>query len=324
MKKTLAAIGASVLGLGSVAAGAAIPANAAGGPTEGACADIQDQIAATGNITDNWFQDCVPQYGIGKAEFTIVPDEDNPSEEFPEGFVDLSEIGDPAITVTSSLDMAAIGSYFAEIDSPEAVAPIYPTQTLESTSTSRTYAASVFAPIATIGLATDIPAAVTAACSLDTVTYTGQWVATYNPIDAAFSQTIDGEEWKYSITGTPKPSYFFIGAENDFCVTDGEFTVTQDDSNSGIVQVLFGGVFTYIPGSITEGPADLQSLGVFSRDGLEPAPVPAPVPVPPAAPQLAATGADAASLATPGLVAAAVLAAGGALVALGTRRKRRA
>lgn len=320
MKKTLAAIGASVLGLGSVAAGGALPASAAGGPTEGACADIQDQISSTGSITDNWFQDCVPQYGIGKAEFTIVPDENNPTEEFPEGFVDLNDVENPAITVTSTLDTAAIGTYFSDIEAPENLAPIYPIGAVESTPTARTYAASIFAPIATIGLATDVPASVTAACSLDTVSYEGGWVATYNPIDATFSQTIEGVPWNHTITGTPKPSYFFIGEDGStFCVTDGEYTLTSDDNDSGIVQALFGGVFTYIPGSITEGPADLQSLGIFSRDGLVPPPAPAPAP----APQLAATGADAASLAPVGLLAAGVLAAGGALVALGAGRKRR-
>jgi len=317
VKKTLAAIGASVLGLSSVAAGAALPANAAGGPTEGACTDIQDQINSTGNVTDNWFQDCVPQYGIGKAEFTIVPDEDNPSQEFPEGFVDLSDVENPAITITSTYDTAAIGAYFSGIESPESLAPIFPTGTLEGTPTSRTYAASIFAPIATIGLATDVPAAVTQACSLDTVSYSGGWVATYKPIDTTFSQTIDGEAWNYTITGTPKPSYFFIEGEGSgFCVTDGEYTINEDEGSSA-VQVLFGGVFTYIPGTIADGPADLQSLGIFSRNGIEPAPAPAPTP------QLAATGADAASLAPVGLLAAGVLAAGGALVALGARRKRR-
>ena len=319
MKKTLAAIGASVLGLGSVAAGAAVPANAIG-PTEGDCADIQAQIAATGNVTSNWFQDCVPQYGIGKAEFTIVPDEDNPTEEFPAGFVDLNELEDSPISVTSSLDMAALGSYFSGIEAPEIVPPIFPIETLESTPTSRTYGASIFAPIATIGLATDVPASVAAACSVDTVVYSGSWAATYEPIDTTFSQTVDGKAWDYTITGTPKPSYFFIEGEGDgFCITDGEYTITEDGAGSSIIQTLFGGVFTYIPGTIEEGPADLQSLGVFSRNGIEPAPVPAPAP----APQLAATGTDAASLAPSGLLAAAVLTAGGALVALGARRKRR-
>jgi len=295
-----------------------MPANAAGGPTEGACSDIQDQISSTGQITDNWFQDCVPQYGIGKAEFTIVPDEDNPSEEFPEGFVDLSDVDNPAITVTSSYDMAAIGAYFSGIEAPQSVAPIFPATTLEGTSTSRTYGASIFAPIATIGLATDVPASVTAECSLDTVSYTGGWVATYKPIDATFSQTIDGEAWNYTITGTPKPSYFFVGEDTDvYCITDGEYTLTSEISGPS-VQTLFGGVFTYIPEQVFEdGPAGLQSLGVFSRDGLVPPPAPAP------APQLAATGTDAASLAPVGLLAAGVLAVGGALVTLGARRKRR-
>ncbi|NYF11375.1 hypothetical protein HDC94_002531 [Leifsonia sp. AK011] len=320
MKKTLAAIGASVLGLGSVAAGAALPASAASGPTEGACADIQDQIEATGNITDNWFQDCVPQYGIGKAEFTIVPDENNPSEEFPEGFVDLTAIEDPSLSVTSTLDMAAISQYFAGIEAPDVVSPIFPLEIADSTPTSRTYASSVFAPITSIGLATDVPAAVTAACSLDTAEYDGGWVATYAPIDTTFSQTIDGKAWNYTITGTPKPSYFFVGTDTStFCVTDGEYTLTDEGEGTGVVQALFGGVFTYIPGSIDESLTELQSLGVFSRDGLVPPPAPAPAP----APQLAATGADAASLAPVGLLAAGVLAAGGALVTLGARRKRR-
>lgn len=320
MKKTLAAIGASVLGLGSVAAGAAIPANAASGPTEGACANIQDQIEATGNITDNWFQDCVPQYGIGKAEFTIVPDEDNPTEEFPEGFVDLSEVGDPAITVSSTLDTSAIGAYFSEVDAPEQVAPIYAIQNLESTPTSRTYGASVFAPVASIGVATDVPADVAAACDVDTIDYEGGWVATYKPIDATYSQTIGGEKWDYTITGTPKPSYFYIAEdEGTFCVTDGTYTIVEDGQGTSNLQILFGGVFTYIPGSVEEGLSDLQSLGVFSRNGLEPA----PVPVPPAAPQLAATGADAASLVAPGLIAGGVLAAGGALMIASALRKRR-
>ena len=90
MKKSLAFVGASALGLVAATA-AASPAMAIGDTTE-PCTDMDAQVAATGNLTANWYQDCVPQYGLGKAEFTIVADENDPSVAVPDEFVTLDQI----------------------------------------------------------------------------------------------------------------------------------------------------------------------------------------------------------------------------------------
>ncbi len=291
----------------------------------------------------------MPQYGAGKAEFTIVPDEDNPTEEFPEGFIDLTG-GSAAegIDVSSTNDLEALNEYFESATPAEELTPILPVEVDGDSPSSRTYYSVVVAPVATIrtaGPEDDVPAEVLAACGVGESSFLG-WVATYDPIDTTFTQTIDGDEWTYTITGAPKPSYFLITEdETALCLTDGTYTLSTNDSSeiTGYFYYLFGLVMPYPPtdlfpvstsgelpdfSSLRESFASLtftadplspfQSLGTFSREGIEPTPTPTPTPQ-----ALAATGADAADLVVPAVIAGSVLLVGGALVVIAVVRRRR-
>lgn len=321
MKKPLAAIGVSLLGLGTASVAAA-PASAE--PPRPDCETIDEQLAI-GELTDGvWYHDCVPQYGLSKVEFTIVPDESDPSIEFPEAFVPLDRADEPSagITVSTTLDTAAMAAYWEE---PEGtvIPPIAPVRLVTSTASSQTYTASVIAPIASAGPASEeaTPEVVVDEC--DVTDWSRAWVATYGPIDTTFRQTVDGSEWSFTIGAQSDPTYVFISTESEtVCITDGETTVVTSIPGAlsplGRIapfrSVLESGapVSTEAIVSLDENaiaPAEIGTsgyfdVGVFERD--------AP------APQLAATGSDSWMTALAG--ALAVFA--GALLALGGRRRR--
>lgn len=275
------------MGLGLVGAGAAVPAAAASDTTE-PCADFSAQIAATGNVTANWYQDCVPQYGLGKAEFSIVADEDDPTAEFPAEFIPLDELPPEAITTTG--DTAAQSAYFdgAPIGSQSGT-PIFVADSNLSDPTEQRYFASVIAPvtsIAAVDLATGVPANIAAACPADDFEFAGGWVATFAPVDTTYSQVVDGEDWNYTITSSALPTYFFATFEDgirDWCVTDGLRTLDSATS-------FFPGeqVFSLVMNNVIDFESEeIVDLGVFSRDLPEPV-IPAVV----VAAELPATGAE--------------------------------
>lgn len=286
MKKTLAAFGTTVLGLGLVGAGAAAPAAAA--DTTEPCADMNAQVEATGSLTDNWYQDCVPQYGLGKAEFSIVADEDDPTATFPEGFVPLDELAPEAVSTTG--DLARQQTYFggAPIGTPYG-APVSVVQQNASDDSRQSYFASVVAPVTSIGTApiATLPASVADACLTDEVDYAGSWVATFAPVDTTYSQTIDGELWNYRITSAPLPTYFFGTVGDPFvpwCATDGVRTFDWQSSpisQEQIFAMVFNNLIDFEAGTPEEA---FVSLGVFGRYF-------APAPIVPAA-TLPATGAE--------------------------------
>jgi len=316
LKKTFAALGAAALGLVPVAAAA--PALAADTTVD--CADMDAQVNATGNLTDNWYQDCVPQYGIGKAEFSIVADESDPTAEFPADFVDLSDNGNPAITVTTTGDTAALNDYFGTTIGGVVQYPITPVDAGLSDPTTQTYVAAVAAPVTSIGLATgaNTPADVVTACSVDTAAYTGAWVATFGAVDTTFSQTIDGKNWQYTIVASPAPTYFFIVEGTDgpstWCVSDGQHTFIPGSGgipDDAIVQ-LFALVINSVPSfEDVDGPG-LYNLGDFARTVA---------PIQPAV--LAETGLDSSGLILPAAIAGGVVLIGGGLIAAAVVRRRR-
>lgn len=348
MKKTIAALGASVLGLGTVAV---VGSPAAAAPPTEACTDMLDQVESTFTIeSEDWFQDCVPQYGLGKVEFTIVPDESNPTEEFPEEFELLSDFPSEESTIetTSTLDLEELTSYLTTVvgESDVLVPPIAPMEPFDLSETSQSYIALAVSPVSSVGPATveNTPEDVIEACEVGESSI--GWVATFDPIDTTFSQTIDGEAWDYTITGASKPTYFFI-TEDDViepvCVTDGEYSISGDFDYTEAL-FLFALVMPFvaddvfmIPASLEQalgefasvsgvdglddlnfaalGESGLQTLGVFSRDGI--------TPTPPGPAQLPATGADASSLVVPAVVVGGVVLLGGALVTISIIRRRR-
>ena len=330
MTKPLAALGVSVLGLGAVAAGAA---PAAAEPPRPDCATIDEQLAV-GELRDGvWYHDCLPQYGLGKVEFTIVPDEDDPTAEFPEGFVALDNADDPGsgITMSTTVDTAAMAAYWEE---PEGtvIPPISPVRLVVGTENSQTYTASVIAPIASAGPAYEesTPAVVDDACDIGD--WTRAWVARYEPIDTTFTQVVDGVDWSFTITAQSNPTYVVISTLSEaVCITDGEttsvFSIAGAQTSLGRIAPFRSALESGFPVS-TEAILDLDTdaidtgaidaaeigssgyydIGVFDRD-------------PNPTPQLAATGSDSSVT----LVAGGVAVLGGALLGmfglLGRRRR---
>ncbi len=323
MKKPLAAFGASVLGLGTVAV-AATPAAAE--PPRRECATIDEQLAVGELTTGVWYHDCVPQYGLSKVEFTIVPDGEDPAVEFPEAFERLDLADDPGtgITMSTTLDSAAIVRYWEEPED-SFLPPIAPVRLVTSTENSQTYTASVIAPIATAGPASEetTPEAVVEACTV--TDWNNAWVATYEPIDTTFHQVVDGADWSFTVEAQSNPTYVFIEViSQTVCITDGEETsVTsfasalsalgriapfrsplESGSPVSTEAILELDVEAIVPAEI--GTSGYYDIGVFARDDVPP-------------PQLAATGANSAATVLAG--AAAVF--GGALLAFVGRRRRR-
>lgn len=347
MKKTIAALGASVLGLGSAVVVGAAPANAEVGPLPD-CANIAEQLGGISSPTpdpaDMWFENCVPQYGMGKVEFTIVPDEDNPAVDFPEDFVTLDEAPyeDSPITVSTTTDAAALQEYFGAEDA-FAIAPIIPQTVLDEAPNSQTYGATVITKISSLTAATSetVPADIVSLCEYDELDF-GGYIAAYDPIDTTFTQTVDGAEWAYTITGQAPDSYFLITNVDStpfLCITDGESVAWGPLSSGGYIYL--GVVLPFIPDTFSgptsfqqpvgAGFAELQqfldgtvspaeigesgyyTLGVFERLG---APAPGPA--------LAATGSDGSALLIPAIIVGGVVILGGALVAVSVIRRRRA
>ncbi len=292
MKKPLAAISASALGV--LAAGVSAAAPAAALPVVPQCATIEGQISPTFDPTDEWFADCVPQYGFGKVEFNIESD-----VPFPDAFV---ELGDSSVTTSTNLN-PAFTTYMDEGPQTSSVVDL----ALDSeTSTSQTYRAIIAAPITSTGPATEgnTPEAVAIACGFGEATYTHGYRITFGATFTTFTQTIDGVPWVYTIGGTPVPTFLFFDSEGSgFCYVD----------ENGENRLELGAeepVFLLIPPfgfpESEEGP--FYDLGSFSRT-----PVPA----------LAATGADATLALT---IAGGLLGVGVLTFGLGAalRRKTRA
>lgn len=259
---------------------------AAAADTTEPCADINAQLAATGELTDNWYQDCVPQYGVGKAEFTIVPDANDPAAEFSAEFVPLDELPPEAVSTTG--DFAKQDAFFTPLGEGQPFGtPISPALEDDSDPTFQRYFAAVTAPVTSIGavnLASEVPAAVEAQCGVVDAGYANGWLANFASVDTTFSQTINGQPWNYTITATPLPTYFFgtfvDGTLEDWCVTDGTNTFTPVTTGGGSGYQFFALVFHTLPDFSGE-VAVSADLGTFSRT------VPAA-----AAPALADTGAD--------------------------------
>lgn len=346
MKKTIAALGASVLGLGSAVVAGAVPATAA--PILPDCENIQEQIGFISSPTPDpeaiWFENCIPQYGLGKAEFTIVPSETDPAAEFPEGFEPLDGFDEEGtgITVSTTLDQARLTEYFDGTDAPFDLIPILPVDEYEISPTEHTYEATVFAPIESLDpIAADTtPAAIIEACEFGDAEFYG-WRASYGAIDSTFSQTVDGKVWDYTIEAQSPDGYFLItdnGSEPWLCVTDGDTVAFGPLNSSGFI--FLGLVMPFLPQSLGGSPtafeqfagsstsveqlwsdvdsaaigeSGLYTLGIFGPDGAAPAPAPA----------LAATGSDGNSLILPAIIVGGIVVLGGALVAVSVIRKRR-
>lgn len=206
MKKAVAAISASILGVSGAAFAAAAPANAV--PPLPNCTNIDQHTVSANANTQDWYMDCIPQYGLGKAEFTITS-----TAGFPAGY----SLTDGHQTITSTVDDATAAAYLG-----------VPTTDLEgqfellaeeagSTPNSQTYGTNpapvpqthgIFpiTSVATLDPA-DLPAGVDG-CFPNTSTpetYAHAYTVTFSPVTTTFKQTIDGKVWTTVVTATPAP-----------------------------------------------------------------------------------------------------------------------
>jgi hypothetical protein len=190
VKKTIAAGGASLLGLSAVGLGT-VPAMAAGEPDCTAVAE--HEVRTTGSVAD-WYMACIPQYALGTVDFTIVSDVD-----FPAGFLELD---DPGVTSTSTNTGAAANAYLGVV--PEAAGfrnlDLEPS---ESGSDYQTYSGAMMFEVASVGAYTGVPPAGCAG------TFTGMYTVNYAPTTVTFTQIVDGVEWRYDLVVAPAP--LFLG-----------------------------------------------------------------------------------------------------------------
>lgn len=320
MRKTTALLSASTLGIVAVAAGAAAPASAdiITGPR---CETFDDHLAlGSADPSADWYMECVPQYGIGKAEFTL----EAPDSGFPEGF-------DPeALTRTNSPDASGVAPYYDGFFGDEATpldSWIMPLEVDEATATDTSVevGATLVAPVVSVGRLEAVPALVAAECELETAPEGAEsvaFVSTFAPVTTTFSFVgADGVTYSAPVTATPDPTYYVFTSftegettESVVCITDTHQTVVGDPD--GGFDVEFVGLITVPPYVWFEGIegelADLPNLGVI--------PFAAPAAVTPAAaPTLADSGAE---NVVPLGIAAGVLGGLGALLFAFSRRRR--
>jgi len=201
MKKTVAAGSAVALGVIGVAMPLmTVPAHAASATT---CDSYNDMAWSDG--VDNWFQSCIPQYGLGKVEFTISSDTD-----FPADFKDLT---DPSVTLTTTADVADINAYFGEtLTSP--LSGLSRTDDGTDPKLQR-YQASEVAPLSLDGAQGGVfrVASATAVSPSNLpvdcgpFSYADAYAVTFEPLDVTFTQTVNGEPWVYHIVFSPETLY---------------------------------------------------------------------------------------------------------------------
>lgn len=346
MKKALAVVGATAIGVGTSTLAAA---PAAADPVTEPCGSFSDHLLGVEELPDNWYMDCVPQYGLGKAEFAIHADDGPPPvEEFPDDFLPLT---DPGVTATTTLDPGLLAYQDIFPGGAERRGAFAFIENTEDLPTSQTYIGMLHAPITGVSavnleeeISEELALAISDLCGPILVGYDGPGVpvvfaAEYGATDTTFTQTVDGEDWTYTITATPETTYFFlfqdpetgwVDEEAPFCVTDGIGAIgglgsladvdPEDPFND--IQDLFAVIglafVAPFPEDIFGGEIpsldDFRFIGDFYR--LVDAPEPEPEP---AGPTLPATGSDAAG--AMGLAGAlALLGAGLASVAVLRRR----
>jgi LPXTG-motif cell wall-anchored protein len=223
MKKSLAAIGASVLGLAGALGASASSASAAPVPTPLPKCDDATQHIVNPDLdptTASWYMTCIPQYGMGKAEFSITA----PNGGFPAGYT----LTDGHQTVVSSSPTSAqVQAYFDDFYTSDHDEPVYTgafaslTQDVDdSTATTQTYKnvntstpMTAAFPISSVGLAGS--AFPTAACSPDGETYEGEYVVNYAPVTTTFSEVIGTTSYKTTVTLTAPTLYLGLNFDTN-------------------------------------------------------------------------------------------------------------
>jgi LPXTG-motif cell wall-anchored protein len=347
VKKSIAAISASILGFGAAAAAGAAPAQAATLPP---CNEASDHTASAtvDPATDDWYMTCAPVYGMGKAEFTITTDAAHP---FPAGY----SLADGHQTVTSSAPpKSEVKRYFGadfwhdhniEVGFDSAASYGGAFMNLEKTSgtsTSQTYGddpsaskeMSVAYRVASFGKATDpFPAACFPAGARPAATYQGEYEVKYLPTTTTWVQVLKGVKRKVTVTYTPSP--LFLGLNFDTtgdansvdnfdssmpqCASSGGITVqaaSHDDDSDSWDGVVYNSatnnpqlMSTLVPQPATSSsPQTIPPLGSFTVTTT----------AVPTTPELAVTGFDAIPI---GLAGGGLLLAGIGTLFVGRRRR---
>jgi LPXTG-motif cell wall-anchored protein len=233
MKKTLAAVSASILGLAGSLGASAAPASAALPSCGDATLHVVNPTVVAG---DDWYMTCIPQYGLGKVEFTINPTSGNT---FPAGY----SLVDGHQTITSTPTAAALETYFGPFyDVENSGTPPFSGALLDlfedpgSTPTSQSYGNTNTVlqayPIVSVAKVTS---GFPAACTSDTPTpsYQGEFVITYGPVTTTFTETVADTIQKVTVTSTPAPMYLGLNYDTAVGGVDGFDTLKPLCASSG-------------------------------------------------------------------------------------------
>ena len=261
MKRSIAAIGAAAIGL-TGAAVAAVPAQAAATPD---CVTSSDHTLKADPAAGNFYFDCIPQYGTGKAELSIS-NADGISDEF-------SVLESEDATLSGSVDDATASTYF----SATTHAGIIIAGRGDSTATSQDYDAILATPISSI---TKIRAtALPSDCLQGNVDYEGAYVVSFAPISitakttAGSGQTVGGPG-KFFMAVRPQPLYLglnFTGSAFDEdapqCAVTGSttyFAVDNSEANANQWQNATNTAGSLNP-SVSMTPAKLTAIGAAAK-----------------------------------------------------------
>ena len=298
MKKTIAAGGASILGLGAVATLGTAPAAAA--PVTELCDDYTEHNITVGTLGDNWFMSCIPRYAVAEVLFPIVSE-----TPFPDDFLPLDDAG---VTRTTS-GGAAADTYFASSEQGFTFLDFIPALSDETT---QTYDGNLIAPVESVAPipATSLPFL----CGTD---YDTAYQVNYGTASVTFTQIVDGVEWRYDVETTPAPLYIGLNILNT-----GVFdpTANQCVSSNDIVNFAVDGTDPVFGEIVEVVTATDNSLQANYGSGKNLPDVSRYVPPVPEKPVLPATGAEF-QPAVPIGIAALFLSLG---VAAGVLRRRRA
>ena len=313
MKKSIA-IGASV----ATAVGTTLAsATGAQAVAQTDCANLAAYQTQTGQaITtqyDNWVTSCLPQYGLGKAEFTVSSDVD-----FPADFKPLSDAG---VSVSTNWATSQLDAYFEGSDTDRARLSM---ARLDDGSNHRSQAYRIGDggrlvpfPIHSITRVTTTQVSAASGCDNPPVPYTDAFIIDYDPLDITFTQEAGGEIWSTMVTVNPESvqvgmvvdgNGLYNGNDSSFCVLRGS-TVYGSHVNSDFFETSVD-----VMANLTPFPTHVGTNGIGNFEFVH------EVAPPVEDRSLANTGLDGANRwawLTAGL---AMIAAGG--VAVGARRRR--
>ena len=261
LTRTVAASTAAVLGVVGSMAGA-VPAHAVTTGPVGIdpCADLASMVNGVNDLTtlmdfsQAFVMPCVPQYGLGKIEFTISSDHD-----LPQGFA-LEDGLATAVTddfnIQDVVDYAGVGAADTlSLQSFSAFQSMYRVDD-GSDPTSATYQALLILPLESVEVVdvADLPAECTG-------TYTHAYRVAAQSRTTTFTGQTGLTAWSVPITVTPTPIQFAVNMSADGTTTNGDSCISildQTQPISGVTDPLIYKAGTMI----------LLGLGVFAAAGL--------------------------------------------------------